>query len=548
MTFRRLWHLNLSMVLVGAVAASLWVGLAGGRDLLARLLRLHPAIIGAMLSVTAFWLLMRFLRWQFLLRAVGVRLPVRPSLTIYLASLAGSATPAYAGELVRGLFIKRHFGTPLRTTSAVLIVERLFDVAALALIAAATAGAAQPRSAPLALAAAALLLIVGLGMVRRLRVAPEVVAHLRDGRNLALALLFSLAIWLPAALMLSLAAAGMGLWLTPLDGMRVYSGATLLGGLTLMPAGVGATGSLAILDLQALGLALGEAVTVVSVMRLLSTGAVLALGAAFLTRELRLLRPAESGAAHHFDAIAQEYSAQFSEHVWNLLLARKLRLLTEALPGPPTAAGLGLDLGCGLGRQCLEMERRGYRVVGVDAAFGLLRQAEQAGAAVATGDALALPFADATFDFVYMVGVLHHLPDVATQRAACREVVRVLKPGGRFIIHETNPRNPLFRFYMGYIFPMLKSIDEGTEWWIEPQRWEAIEGAQLAALRYFTFLPDFVPERLLRPLLALERWLEASPLRGYAVHYVAVLQKRPSSAPMAARPAPTAATGRVAPA
>ena len=42
-----------------------------------------------------------------------------------------------------------------------------------------------------------------------------------------------------------------------------------------------------------------------------------------------------------------------------------------------------------------------------------------------------MPFADSSFDFVYSIGVLHHLPDPPL---AFREVYRVLSPGGRALI------------------------------------------------------------------------------------------------------------------
>ena len=46
-------------------------------------------------------------------------------------------------------------------------------------------------------------------------------------------------------------------------------------------------------------------------------------------------------------------------------------------------------------------------------------------------------------------------------------------------------------------------------------------------IRYFTFLPDFVPAFIVRALAPVERALESSAFRGYSAHYVAVLLNTP---------------------
>ena len=48
---------------------------------------------------------------------------------------------------------------------------------------------------------------------------------------------------------------------------------------------------------------------------------------------------------------------------------------------------------------------------------------------------------------------------------------------------------------------------------------------ELEHVRYFTFLPDFTPQFLMRPALAVERWLERGPTREYSAHYMAVLRR-----------------------
>ncbi len=108
-----------------------------------------------------------------------------------------------------------------------------------------------------------------------------------------------------------------------------------------------------------------------------------------------------------------------------------------------------LDLGCGFGRHAFEAARRGARVVALDAGrdevlavratFAAMLDAgeltaDTSGAAV-QGDALALPFADETFDRVICSEVLEHIPDDV---GAMAELVRVLRRGGTMAI--TVPR------------------------------------------------------------------------------------------------------------
>jgi len=524
---RRLVLVSLALGALGALIAGAWLLATGGLGALRGLGRARPGFLALLAALTLVHLGLRFVRWQFLLRRAELRLPERRSLSIYLASLAGTATPAYLGEALRAVFARRAFGAPVRVTLAVLVLERVLDAAALLAVGALAASAAF-GNAPFLLGAPALLAagLVARSLARTAGVPAEALAGLSRPASLGWGFAFSLAAWLTASLSVFVAARALAAPVGALEGMGIFAGATLAGGLTLMPAGVGATGSAALLALQRHGLPLAEAIGVVTLFRLATTGLALGLGSVFLLIELartraRAPRPA---APAHFDAIADGYCAQYAPHVWDLLLQRRIDLIAELL-GPPEGAGLGLDLGCGLGQQVQELRRRGYRVLGADASRGLLRSAQRAGAAVAASDARRLPFRDGSLDFVYAVGVLHHLTGGDAQADAAREVARVLRPGGRFIVQETNTRNPLFRFYMTYVFPLLRTIDEGTEQWIPPASWSASPALRLEGLRYFTFLPDWVPRALLAPLLSVERRLEAGRFAHFAVHYMAALRK-----------------------
>jgi len=102
-----------------------------------------------------------------------------------------------------------------------------------------------------------------------------------------------------------------------------------------------------------------------------------------------------------------------------------------------------LDVGSGFGRHVYECARRGARVVALDHAADEVIETRNTLAAmvdageitadrligVLRGDARSLPFADDTFDVVITSEVLEHIQDDVT---AIAEMVRVLKPGGRF--------------------------------------------------------------------------------------------------------------------
>jgi hypothetical protein len=101
-----------------------------------------------------------------------------------------------------------------------------------------------------------------------------------------------------------------------------------------------------------------------------------------------------------------------------------------------------------------------------------------------------------------------------------------VRVNGLVFVHEMNVINPLFRFYLSYVFPIVKGIEEGIETYLDPRRMRELPGLTLEATHYFTFLPDFVPGALLPLLEPAERRLERSPLARFAAHFLAVYRRR----------------------
>ena len=97
-----------------------------------------------------------------------------------------------------------------------------------------------------------------------------------------------------------------------------------------------------------------------------------------------------------------------------------------------------LELGCGSGFFLLNLIQAGVARRGsvTDLSPGMVKVATRNGANLGleidgrVADAEGIPYEDDTFDLVVGHAVLHHIPDV---ELSLREVVRVLKPGGRFV-------------------------------------------------------------------------------------------------------------------
>jgi ubiquinone/menaquinone biosynthesis C-methylase UbiE len=101
-----------------------------------------------------------------------------------------------------------------------------------------------------------------------------------------------------------------------------------------------------------------------------------------------------------------------------------------------------LDIGCGLGGAArFATTRYAVKVAGIDATPDYVTTGNEickwlgveGRVSLEQGDALALPFADATFERAYMMHVGMNIVDKA---ALAREVARVLRPGGAFGIYD----------------------------------------------------------------------------------------------------------------
>lgn len=151
-----------------------------------------------------------------------------------------------------------------------------------------------------------------------------------------------------------------------------------------------------------------------------------------LARSVGFTEPSPEGLAR-FDAAYFDYYPYLSAYVL----------------GEPLAGKRVLEIGLGYGTLGQLIAARGADYHGLDIAEGPVRMMRErlarlglgdAEARVTRGSALDNPHTDASFDYVYSIGCLHHTGDI--QRSV-DEVRRVLRPGGKAVVMLYNARSLL---------------------------------------------------------------------------------------------------------
>src|SRR6202045_27992 len=160
-----------------------------------------------------------------------------------------------------------------------------------------------------------------------------------------------------------------------------------------------------------------------------------------------------------------------------------------------------LELGCGTGFFLLNLIQSGVARRGsvTDLSPGMVKVATRNGQSLGldidgrVADAEGIPYDDNTFDLVVGHAVLHHIPDV---ELSLREVVRVLKPGGRFVFagEPTTVGNGYARALSTATWRAVTNATRlpGLTGWRRPQA-ELDESSRAAALEAIVDLHTFEP-------------------------------------------------------
>jgi len=175
-----------------------------------------------------------------------------------------------------------------------------------------------------------------------------------------------------------------------------------------------------------------------------------------------------------FDGIAPDYDRL--NHLMSLGVDRTWRSRALRRIVTPGQTQEILDIACGTGDFSLAIARRmhpGSHVTGLDLSAGMLAvmqdKVEKAGLAerisCLQGDSEDLPFPDGSFD---VVTIAFGIRNFEHREAALREILRVLRPGGRLVILELSvPENRLLRgcynLYFMHFVPWIGGLVSGDK-------------------------------------------------------------------------------------
>lgn len=92
------------------------------------------AALGSALALVLGNYVLRYLRWQYYLRTLGVHVEAALSAPVFVAGFVMSVTPGKMGEVLKSFLLHEYRGIDVARTASVVVAERLLDLVALVLL------------------------------------------------------------------------------------------------------------------------------------------------------------------------------------------------------------------------------------------------------------------------------------------------------------------------------------------------------------------------------------------------------------------------------
>jgi uncharacterized protein (TIRG00374 family) len=249
------------IVLLSILGYFLFTFLAGWENVMQafRQVGIYGIIIAFTLSLINIG--MRFLRWQYFLKVLGYFVPWRKNLRIYLSGFALTTTPGKTGEALRSIFLK-DYGIPFRKCFGAFLSERTSDLLAVTVLAS-TGLWLFPSARPILILVAGLIVSLFfaihsdkfLKLLEKLakRIFSERFTRIIDflletlhsfrscftAKVLIKTFAFGLIAWSAEAIALKYIVHLLGHEITLMQALFIYGFSLVIGGITLLPGGLG---------------------------------------------------------------------------------------------------------------------------------------------------------------------------------------------------------------------------------------------------------------------------------------------------------------------
>ncbi len=206
--------------------------------------------------------LIRFVRWQYYLRALKIELPAGESFGIFMSSLSMSVTPGKMGEIVKSYFLKSLRSVPISKSAPIIFAERITDF--LALLTISMIGAYSIGYEKRVIIIFGVLFIGGISIIANRSLSMRIIGLLEKipfltkriklietayesshtmltGKTLFVSTLLGLAAWFSECVGFFFVLGGLDIHLKILSASFIYAFSTVVGAISFLPGGLGVT-------------------------------------------------------------------------------------------------------------------------------------------------------------------------------------------------------------------------------------------------------------------------------------------------------------------
>lgn len=295
------------LVIIFAVVVYLIMGIyADFGSLLSAIEKFNWIFIPVMLVLVLIAYFVRFLKWNLFLKSVGVNLKLKDNLFVFFSGMGMIITPAKVGEIWKGWLIKDINGENLSKTVPVVITDRVTDVIGLVILS--LLGILYYKDGIYILIALLLIFAVFFVAVRSEKISGRIISilekragkyskdiktmhatflQLMNPKNIVGLSFLSAFAWFFECLALYFVIIGFGQSLSLLLSTFVFSFASLVGAISMIPGGLGIAEATLSGILQYFGLTSTDAVGIAMVIRFgtLWFGAILGFGVHFIFKK-----------------------------------------------------------------------------------------------------------------------------------------------------------------------------------------------------------------------------------------------------------------------